>query len=127
MPRLLPPSLAAAALLLLAGCGTPPEHSAEKSRSCLHDKRVRISPPRGDFVATTATEGSFRAHFGRNFVTLSFGADEAEAQATVDGYVRFHGRGFGLDNLLYTDKNVVMLWKQHPSDAQAATIVNCLK
>jgi hypothetical protein len=119
--------LAAAALLLLAGCGAPPEHSAAKTRSCLQDAGLRISAPKGDFVATTATEGSFRAYIGRNFVTLSFGADDAEAKSTVDGYVRFHGNGFGLGNLLFTDRNVVMLWKQEPSDAQATKVVNCLK
>ena len=119
--------MAAAALILLAGCGSPPEHSAEKTRACLRDEGLRITAPKGDYVATAATDGSFRAHIGSNFVTLSFGADADEAQATVDGYVRFHGRGFGLSNLLYTDKNVVMLWKDHPSDAQSAAVVNCLK
>ena len=120
-------TLAAAALLVLAGCGTPPEHSADKTRSCLEQAGARITAPKGDFVATTATKGAFRVHLGRNFVTLSFGADVDEAAATVEGYQRFHGKGFGLDNLLYTDKNVVMLWRTHPTDGQAAEISGCLK
>jgi hypothetical protein len=118
------------AVLVLAGCGAASEHSLVKSRSCLEQAGVRITRPTGDFVATTATIGSFRAHLhGKkgNFVTLSFGADEQESADTSLGYERFHGKRIGLADILYVDKNVVMLWKEHPSDKDTALVNGCLK
>jgi hypothetical protein len=128
--RLLSTALAAVVALLAAGCGTPPEHALDKTRSCLQDAGARVAKPTGDFVATTATDGAIRAYLhGKHgtFVTLSFGADEDEAASTVLGYQRFHGRNIGLADILYTDKNVVMLWKEHPTDADAALVTGCLK
>ena len=128
----LPPFAAGLGVLVLAltGCGAPSEHSLEKTRSCLEAAGARIAPPAGDFVATTATEGAFRAYLhGRkgNFVTMSFGADSDEATDTGLGYERFHGRTIGLSDILFLDRNVAMLWKEHPSDADSALVTGCLK
>jgi hypothetical protein len=126
----LPPLVAGLAVLALAGCGVPAEHSLDKSRSCLEQAGARIARPTGDVVAATATEGAFRAYLhGRkgNFVTLSFDADADAAADTSLGYQRFHGRNIGLSDILYVDKNVTMLWKEHPSDADAALVTGCLK
>jgi hypothetical protein len=130
VPKL--PALTAAGLaaLVLAGCGGPTEHSLEKSRACLAQAGARISPPTGDFVATTATVGSFRAYLhGKkgNFVTLSFGADEQESADTSLGYDRFHGKNIGLADILFVDRNVVLLWKEHPSTEDTALVTACLK
>ena len=117
-------------LLAVAGCGVTGEHSLDKTRSCLEKKGVRIARPTGDFVATTASGGAFRAYLhGRkgNFVTLSFNRDDEEAQRTALGYDRFHGKTFGVEDILFTDHNVTMLWKVHPSDADAKLITGCLK
>ena len=120
---------ACAAALLAAGCGAPSEHSVDKTKACLQTTGARITPPRGDFVASTATVGAFRAYLrgGTNFVTMSFGADEKEAADTARGYDRFHGKNVGLADILFVDKNVVMLWKQHPSDAETKSVIDCLK
>lgn len=118
------------AVLVLAGCGGPGEHSLKKSRACLEQAGARLTPPTGDFVATTATVGSFRAYLhGRkgNFVTLAFGADEQESADTSLGYERFHGKNIGLADILFVDRNVVLLWKEHPSTEDAALVNGCLK
>jgi hypothetical protein len=115
---------------VVGGCGGPPEHSLEKTRSCLQAAGARTAPPTGDFVATTASEGAIRAYLhGRkgNFVTLSFGADVGEAEDTGLGYQRFHGRNIGLTDILFLDRNVALLWKEHPSDADQALVSGCLK
>jgi hypothetical protein len=122
--------LAVAVAVLAAGCGTPPRHSLEKTRSCLVEAGARVTAPVGDLVATTASEGAFRAHLhGKkgNFVTLSFGADDKEAADTMLGYERFRGRNIGLADILYGDHNVVMLWKEHPSEADTKLVTGCLK
>jgi hypothetical protein len=128
----LPPFAAGFAVLALAlaGCGGPPEHSLEKTRSCLEQAGARVTPATGDFVASTASVGSFRAYLhGKkgNFVTMSFGSDADEANDTALGYQRFHGRNIGLSDILFLDRNVTMLWKDHPSDADSTLVSGCLK
>jgi hypothetical protein len=119
---------AVSAAVLVAGCGSPPLHSPSKTRSCLSDAGARTAAPAGDVVATTASEGAFRVLLpSGNAVTLSFGADADEAAQTVQGYERFHAQNVGLGDVLYSDKNVVMLWKEHPSDADAQLVTGCLK
>jgi hypothetical protein len=121
--------VAALAVAALAGCGSPPHHSLEKTRACLVGEGLRVTVPTGDFVASTATEGSFRVHLDgaeRNFVTIWFGADDTEAAATAAGYNRFHGKNIGLADILAIDKNAVMLWRSHPSPQQEALVRDCL-
>lgn len=128
-----PSVLAAAAVLgalALAGCGTPPHYSLAKTRACLKAAGAKIVAPKGDFVAESATGGTFRAELGGargNAVTVSFGTTAAEAKQTADGYVRFHAKNVGISDILSVDKNVVLLWKEHPSEADVTTVTNCLK
>lgn len=129
MRRLAPLALLA---VLLAACGNRPPQtlSRAKTRACLRGAGALVRPPAGDFVATTASNGSFRAYLhGRkgNFVTLDFGADEQEAAEIAAGYDRFRGKNIGLADILYTDRNVTMLWKEHPSDADRELVTKCLK
>jgi hypothetical protein len=115
---------------LLAGCGSPPTHyTLAKSRECLAKTGAKIVRPKGDFVASTASGGNFRAvlHGGSNFVTLSFGADDDEALQLAQGYDRFHGANIGVADILYRDRNVAMLWKLHPSDDDLKLVTDCLK
>jgi hypothetical protein len=124
------PILLAAALL--AGCAgsVSTTHSLAKTRSCLVDKGALVRPPTGDFVASTASGGAIRAYLhGRkgNFVTLSFGADETEAEAIKQGYDRFHGKNIGLADILFSDRNVTLLWKLHPTSGDADLVTGCLK
>jgi hypothetical protein len=115
---------------VLTACGGPPAKvSREKTQTCLADKGAEIVRPTGDIVASTASGGTFRAvlHGGTNFVTLSFGANDAEATQIAEGYDKFHGANIGLADILYADRNVIMLWKAHPNDDEAKLVSGCLK
>ena len=118
------------AVLVLAACGTSaPAYSFERTRACMEDNGMTVTKPVGDFVAETATVGAFRAYpDGKkgNFVTASFGEDADEAADTVRGYERFHGANIGLSDVLFSDRNVVMLWKSHPSEDDTARVTGCL-
>jgi hypothetical protein len=128
--RPLPFALLVPLAALLAGCGSPPVNhfTLAKTRACLADTGAQIVKPTSDFVAGTASEGTFRAvlHGGSNFVTLAFGADEAEAVQLAQGYDRFHGKNIGVADILYQDKNVTMLWKLHPADDELKLVTDCL-
>jgi hypothetical protein len=118
--------------LLLAGCAgsSPTAYSLPKTRDCLKEKGARIAKPAGDFVASTATVGTFRAYLhGKhgNFVTLSFGADADEAATIAEGYNRFHAKNVGVADILFTDKNVTMLWGEHPSSADTDLVTGCFR
>jgi hypothetical protein len=118
--------------LVLAGCGgsVSTTYSLAKTRSCLIDKGAMIRAPKDDFVASTASGGTIRAYLhGKkgNFVTLSFGADDAEAQALAQGYERFHGKNIGVADILSTSRNVSQLWKLHPTSGDADLVSGCLK
>jgi hypothetical protein len=122
--------LIAVLVVLLAGCGSPPsKYAVDASRECLANTGAKIEQPKGDFVASTASAGAFRAvlHGGTNFVTLSFGADDDEATQIAEGYDRFHGKNIGVADILYQDRNVIMLWKLHPSDDELKVVTDCLK
>jgi hypothetical protein len=119
-------------VLALAGCGgsVSTTHSLAKTRSCLEQKGATVGPPKGDFVASTASAGTFRAYLhGKqgNFVTLLFGADPVEAQTLAQGYDRFHGKNIGVADILFTDQNVTLLWKLHPDTADLDLVTGCLK
>jgi hypothetical protein len=123
---------AAVLVLLLIGCAgsVSRTYSLDKTRDCLRDEGARIGPPRGDVVASTASNGTFRAYLAHgdgNFVTLSFGADEQEAAALAAGYDRFHAKNVGVADILFTQKNVAMLWKLHPSTDDGELVNGCLK
>jgi hypothetical protein len=115
-------------LLLASGCGGTATYSEDETRSCLEDANVAVtSPPKGDFVASTAEGGAFTARFRDNLVTVSFGLDRDGAERIVRGYQRFRGKNIGLEDVLRPKRNAVMLWALHPADAYLQTIEACLK
>jgi hypothetical protein len=120
---------AAPFLLVLAACGgSGGSHlfTLEKTRACLAAKHVTLGGPL-DFVATTATGGALRAHLPPNFVTIVFGQTATDADNIDQAYRRFRAKNVGIDDVLREDGNAVMLWHQHPSDADLATTTDCLK
>ena len=125
MRRPLP--LAVAIVVLAAGCGGKANYSRAKTHACLA-KKARIGG-KLDFVASTATDGAFVAHLDGNFVTILFGENESDAEELENAYRRFafpNVKG-GLPDVLRRDGNAVMLWHEHPSDADLATVTGCLK
>jgi hypothetical protein len=116
-------------VLLLSACGGAGGsglYSLEKTRTCLAAKHIRVGGAL-DFVATTATGGALRAHLATNDVTMAFGETTTDADNIDQAYRRFRAANIGIDDVLREDRNAVMLWHTHPSDADIATIGDCLK
>ena len=98
------------------------------SRACLRAAGIRTDERLGaDFIAGTATGGAFRAHLGRNYVTVVFSDTVDRADAINEAYHRFRAQNVGIEDVLKQQANVVMLWHEHPSDADQARITGCLK
>ena len=121
--------LIAVPLLLLAaacgGSGGSGLYSLQKTQDCLSAKHVSLGGPL-DFVATTATGGAVRARLRANFVTIVFGQTTADADNIDQAYRRFHAKNVGINDVLREDRNAVLLWHQHPADADLAEITGCL-
>ncbi|HEX5449810.1 MAG TPA: hypothetical protein VFW85_07105 [Gaiellaceae bacterium] len=130
MLRLAPiAALAVALVVLLSACGPPgpKTYNEAKSRACFAGSHPVVAPPATDFVASTALGGSFRVRLDKNFVTISFGKDIANAQNLDDVYRSVRAKNVGIDDVLRMDGNAVMLWHAHPSDAQLGIVSDCLK
>ena len=113
---------------LLAACGGSGStlYTVQKTQACFTSKHVALGGSL-DFVATTATGGALRAHLATNFVTIAFGATAGDADNIDQAYRSFHGRNVGIVDVLRQDRNAVMLWHAHPSDADLAVVTGCLK
>jgi hypothetical protein len=122
--------LATVVALLVAACGPPgPKvYNEAKSRACVVAAHAKVvSPPASDFVATTALGGSFRVKLPHNAVTVSFGDTVKNAASLDQVYRNVHSSNVGIDDVLRTQGNAVMLWQSHPSDNDLALVQNCLK
>lgn len=115
----------------VAGCGSSsPEATTftlAPTRQCAVGYGHILKPKSDDFIATTATGGAFRLQFPDNEATVLFGADAQEGNGLADGYRRFHAKNVGIDDVLRTDNNVVMLWHVHPTDTDENELTDCLK
>ncbi len=112
---------------VLAGCGkSTPTYSLAKSSACLRQDGVALGGQL-DFVATTATGGAVRVRLRDNSLTLVFGQTQGDADNIDAAYRRFRASNVGIDDILRRQGNAVMLWQQHPSDDDLATITGCLK
>ena len=116
--------------LLAVSCGAQSVKLAKlgPSRACLRAHGVRTDERLGaDFVAGTSTGGAFIAHLGKNYVTVVFSDTLDHANGINDAYHRFHKKNVGIEDVLRQQANVVMLWHEHPSDADQARVTGCLK
>ncbi|HEY0415449.1 MAG TPA: hypothetical protein VGC78_03605 [Gaiellaceae bacterium] len=128
------PVAVAVALALVAGvaaCGKAGAtlYTKAATSACLEKAGFTPRPVESavDFVANSATGGAFRVDLTDNQVTISFGATEADADNIDDAYHRFRSANVGIEDVLRRDQNAVMLWHVHPSDADLATVGNCLQ
>jgi hypothetical protein len=119
-------------VLVAAACGggggSTQLYTLQATKACLQKAGVRVTPvsDAADFVASTATGGAFRADVAKNFVTVSFGLTLTDATNIDQAYVSFHAAKVGINDVLKTQQNAVMLWHAHPSNDDIATITGCL-
>lgn len=128
MKRLTP--LALVVLACAVACGSPATHIYAKAptSACLKKEGIPVHPaPASDFVANSATGGALSARPKGNQVTVSFGQTVQDANNIDDAYRRFHAKNVGINDVLRTQQNAVMLWHVHPTDANIAAITGCLE
>ena len=65
------------------------------------------------------------AAFG--LATVLFGASDQEASNLADAYRRFHAKNVGVEDILRTKGNAVLLWQLHPSAPDESNVEDCLK
>ena len=111
------------------GSGHSALYASGPSRACLAGKGLRVAAvtSASDFIASTATGGSFRVTLARNSVTVSFGQTAADADNINQAYRGASAPNVGIDDVLRQQGNAVMLWHLHPSNTDIATITGCLK
>ncbi|HEX6763221.1 MAG TPA: hypothetical protein VF094_10495 [Gaiellaceae bacterium] len=112
---------------VLGGCGkTTPHYTLAKTSACLQQAGASLGGQL-DFVATTATGGATHARLRDNSLTLVFGQSQGDADNIDAAYRRFRSSNVGIDDVLRQQGNAVMLWHEHPNDADLATVTGCLK
>jgi hypothetical protein len=124
LPHLLP---VLGAVLFLPACGgsETKQFTPADTRACLVDKGAKIGG-RLDFIASTATGGAFRARLSENSVTVVFGQTEEDARQIESAYERAAAPNVGVADILARRLNVVLLWREHPSDTELEAIADCL-
>jgi hypothetical protein len=129
-----PFALVALVAFVVAGCGGGASGSSlstlAATKQCLQTKGgirnfASVSPD--DFVASTASNGAVRVTLPDNAVTMLFGQSADEASNLADAYRRFRAKNVGIEDVLRTENNVVLLWQLHPSSGDETTIHDCLK
>ena len=117
--------------LLVAGCGGGSKkatvYALGPTKDCARGIGHILPRKADDFVASTASGGAFRLKLSDNEATVLFGANPEDALGLANGYRRFHAKNVGIEDILRTQSNVVVLWKVHPSDTDAAMLTHCLK
>jgi hypothetical protein len=119
--------------VVAAGCGSGSTaatlYTLGPTKRCVAEPSLGITfvPNPDDFVASTASGGSVRLHLAENDVTVLFGESAEEASNLADAYRRFHAENVGIEDILRTNNNVVLLWKFHPTPSDELNVDNCLK
>jgi hypothetical protein len=114
--------------LVLAGCGgSGGDYTLAKTRACLQKSPGVRLDRKLDFVASTATGGALHAVLPKNAVTIAFGETVDDANNINDAYHRFRAQNVGVEDIIRQQKNAVMLYREHPTDADLSIVENCLK
>jgi hypothetical protein len=117
-----------------AGCGGGPTSSSSvytraATKQCIVSKLgVHTFPAIGDdFVASTASGGALRIRMpDGNAVTVLFAQSPDEASNLADAYRRFRAKNVGIEDILRTKGNSVLLWQLHPSATDESNVEDCL-
>jgi hypothetical protein len=114
--------------LVLAGCGgSGGDYTLAKTRACLQKNPAVRLDRKLDFVASTATGGALHAVLPKNAVTMAFGETVDDANNINDAYHRFRAQNVGVEDIIRQQKNAVLLFREHPTDADLSIVENCLK
>ena len=116
--------------LAAAGCGGGGGGTGSYARAateqCLKKSPAVKVDNKLDFVASTATGGAFHVATAENAATVVFGETIDDANNINAAYHRFRAKNVGVDDVIAQERNVVMLFRVHPSDPLILTIKGCL-
>jgi hypothetical protein len=123
------PALVAGAAWLLTG--DDDRYSLQPTMSCLDARdRIRVTSDDGeikDFIASSAPGGAMKVKFPRNVTVVSFGVTTQDAERTYRAYLRFAGGTIPVQDLLFREENVVLLWETPPSERDRLAVRDCLR
>ena len=126
-------ALIALLAFVAAGCGSGSTstsvYTLAATKQCVGTKLGihRFPALSNDFVASTASGGGLRVRLPDNAVTILFGQSADEASNLADAYRRFHAKNVGVEDILRTQGNAVLLWQLHPSSTDDSKVGDCLK
>ena len=127
MVRILPLLFAVAAVGAACGREQPVVYDATASRQCVRESGLNPTTKDLDFVAESALGGAFRTKVGDKKVVVVFGLTDEDAEQTELAYRNFAPEGYGIQDVLRRDRNVVMLWSLPPTVTQHERIHGCLR
>ena len=119
--------------LVAAGCGarSAKPFTAKATIACLKGKAFTVStnPAEVGFIATFAENGGLRATSkSGNVVTIAFTKDETTVDDTAKAFRSHASAGLRphFDDVLRTNRNVVMVWTTTPSSEDDQNVQGCL-
>ncbi len=127
MARLLPLLLALAVAGAACGREEPVVYDEAASRQCVSERGLEPTTKGLDFVAESALGGAFRTKVGDKKVVVVFGLTDEDAERTELAYRNFAPKGYGIQDVLRRERNVVMLWSLPPTVTQHDRIHGCLR
>ena len=106
-------------------------YSLESTSDCLGGREgVRVSDRETDlgrdFIARAAPGGALKIDLKGNDLILSFGESEQDAERTQRAYLRFAGGTIPVQDLLFRERNVVLLGRDPPQPGQRELLAGCL-
>jgi hypothetical protein len=118
-------TVAAAAALCLAGCGsTTATYTAKGTSPCLRKLGYRVASA-SDPIAGTAANGGVVARSPQGLtVTIAFGADAHDARRLARVYRRVAPKR--LRPLIQPQRNVVLVWTTAPTFEQSQAVEKCI-
>ena len=119
--------------VLLAGCGNPvhSHYSVKDTAPCLRKLGYRVETDASKLgpVEASAPEGALQAFVPGNAVRIDFAENDREAANIERLYRRVVPRRLRphIDDVMASQKNVVLLWTVTPAQAELSKVLGCLK
>ena len=128
----LPVCLLLVLVVLAAGCQTEPSvYKAAPTANCLRKGgyRVTTEPAKLGLVERNAFNGGLLAFHPGNAIRMAFGENSDDAPGIAAGYRRFASKKLKphIDDVLRSQKNVVLLWTVTPPQEEIDAVFACLK
>ena len=125
--------LLAVTALTVAGCNAEPSaYKAAPTARCLRDKlhySVTTDPAQLGVVERNAANGGLLAFHPGNALRAAFGENSDAAEGLEHGFRVFAPKKLRphIDDVMRTNKNVVLLWTVTPPQEEVNAVYGCLR